>query len=164
MTGARILLRRAQSTARRAKKVAAVTQTPPESDWTALTQFYPLPSVGFSKGSLPVLNYPGDKELKQLFATNKQLARLPIDMHSRDSYRNKFISEAAAAAGGRDSASQLAGAGAKLSLKQRASGRETLRAVQEAEEIILRRALRDTRDDQAARNAATKTNLGRKQG
>jgi len=49
-------------------------------------------------------------------------------------------------------------------LKQRASGRETLRAVQEAEEVILRRALRDTRDDQAARNAATKTNLGRKQG
>ena len=38
MTGARILLRRAQSTARRAKKVAAVTQAPPESDWTALTQ------------------------------------------------------------------------------------------------------------------------------
>ncbi len=44
---------------------------------------------------------------------------------------------------------------------KRASGRETLRAVQEAEEIILRRALKDTREDQVAKN--TVKNLGRKQ-
>ncbi len=61
--------------------------------------------MGFSKASLPILNYPGDKELKQLFATNKQLARLPIDMHSRDPYRSKLLSQAT----GSD-ASQIAGA------------------------------------------------------
>ena len=84
MTGGRILLRRAQSTARRARKFAAVQNIPLEEDWTHIQDTCPLPHFGYSKKdkTLGILKFQGDDVIREYFDKNPKMARVPIDLRN----------------------------------------------------------------------------------
>jgi hypothetical protein len=156
MVGARILLRRAQSTVRRARKLAAVDKLSMDKDWTALQEICPLPHYGYSKRKkkLGILKFEGDDLIREYLEANPKLARKPLDMRNHrmvpikttvllekdpDAHKKNypFVTEKEL------NAEVLQ----DQELEKMGKAQGTLRAVQEAEEVMLRRALKERRDD-----------------
>merc|ERR1711904_293026 len=132
MTGTGILLRRAQSGLRRARKWAAVTGTTMEEDWTQLAEVCPLPTFRTLPSEQLKYNQKKESSSKSLHLEERKddpAASLELEPIIPTEFKLESNPNQSKA-GGEGHAQEGGG---------------VVKALQEAEELILRKALDRTR-------------------